>query len=141
MSLIVRDFEEADRSGLIALWERCGLTRPWNDASSDIDLAVAAADGAVLVGTLEARMITSMMIGFDGHRGWIYYLSVDPEHQRRGFGRQMMAHAEAWLKARHAPKIQLMVRDDNRAALGFYAALGYAVQQTTVIGRRLDTKD
>jgi ribosomal protein S18 acetylase RimI-like enzyme len=86
---------------------------------------------------LDDQLVASLMLGFDGHRGWIYYLAVAPEHQERGIGRGMMGAAEAWMRARNAPKIQLMVRHENHAALGFYAALGYEVQMTSVLGKRL----
>jgi ribosomal protein S18 acetylase RimI-like enzyme len=79
----------------------------------------------------------AVMVGFDGHRGWVYYLAVHPDQQRRGLGRALMAAAEAWLLGRGAPKIQLMVRDDNAEARGFYEALGYAVQPVVTIGKRL----
>jgi ribosomal protein S18 acetylase RimI-like enzyme len=78
------------------------------------------------------------MVGFDGHRGWVYYLAVAPSHQRQGIGRMLMVAAEDWLRAEGAPKIQLMVRDDNTDARGFYAALGYAVQPVITMGKRLD---
>jgi ribosomal protein S18 acetylase RimI-like enzyme len=138
MELAIRDFAEADRAALVGLWRSCGLTRPWNDPDTDIDLAVAAPDAGILVGTLEGAIVATLMLGFDGHRGWVYYFGVDPEFRKRGAGRRMMAAAEAWMRARDVPKIQLMVRDDNRAALGFYAALGYEVVQTTTLGKRLD---
>lgn len=138
MDIAIRDFAEADRAALIGLWQRCGLTRPWNDPDIDIDLAVAAPDAAILVGTLDGILVASLMLGFDGHRGWVYYFGVDPERRKRGIGRRMMAEAERWMRARSVPKIQLMVRDDNRAALSFYAALGYDLVQTTTLGKRLD---
>jgi ribosomal protein S18 acetylase RimI-like enzyme len=134
----IREFLEPDRASVIALWQRCGLTRPWNDPSTDIDLAVRERNATLLVGVADEMIIASLMTGFDGHRGWVYYLAVEPGRQRQGIGRGMMLAAEDWLKARDAPKIQFMVRHDNRAALGFYEALGYAVQETTVLGRRLD---
>ena len=138
MDVSIRDFREADRAAVIALWQRCGVTRPWNDPDTDIDLAVAAPNAAILVAARGSAIVATLMLGFDGHRGWIYYLAVDPEQQKRGIGRRMMGEAEAWLSARNAPKIQLMVRNDNQAALGFYAALGYDLQQTSVLGKRLD---
>ena len=79
----------------------------------------------------------SVMVGFDGHRGWVYYLAVAPDRRRSGLGRVLMAAAEAWLRARGAPKIQLMVRADNEAALGFYEALGLERQQVVTLGRFL----
>ena len=78
------------------------------------------------------------MVGFDGHRGWVYYLGVDPECRRNGLGRMMMDAAEQWLRERNAPKIQLMVRDSNEQAIGFYETLGYEVQPVMTLGRHLD---
>ena len=77
------------------------------------------------------------MVGCDGHRGWVYYLAVAPERRRSGLGRTMMDAAEAWLRERGAPKIQLMVREDNEAALGFYEALGLERQKVVTLGRFL----
>jgi ribosomal protein S18 acetylase RimI-like enzyme len=78
------------------------------------------------------------MVGFDGHRGWVYYLAVDPGRRRRGLGRSLMAAAKDWLMVRGAPKLQLMVRSDNEAAVGFYQRLGLERQEVIVLGRRLD---
>ncbi|WP_395942385.1 GNAT family N-acetyltransferase, partial [Brevundimonas aurantiaca] len=80
----------------------------------------------------------TIMVGFDGHRGWVYYLAVDPGRRRRGLGRSLMAAAEDWLMVRGAPKLQLMVRSDNEAAMGFYQRLGLERQEVIVLGRRLD---
>jgi len=77
------------------------------------------------------------MVGFDGHRGWVYYLAVAPERRRAGLGRAMMDAAEAWLRERGAPKIQLMVRDDNSHAIGFYKSLGLEPQKVVTLGRFL----
>lgn len=139
--LDVRDFIEDDRQAVIALWQRCGLTRPWNDPSTDIDLAIVAAASSILVGTTDGAVIASVMVGFDGHRGWVYYLAVDPDHARHGHGRTMMATAENWLAARSAPKLELMVRNDNAAAIGFYQALGYEPQKVSVLAKWIDGRE
>jgi ribosomal protein S18 acetylase RimI-like enzyme len=123
---------------LAALWESCGLTRPWNDAASDARIAIEGAASAILGAWDGDALAGSVMVGFDGHRGWVYYLAVAPGRQRSGLGRKLMTAAELWLKARGCPAIRLMVRDDNLDALGFYAAIGYEVQQVATIGRRLD---
>jgi len=129
---------QPDIPALAALWEDCGLTRPWNDPASDAHLAIAGPSSAIL-GIREGDALTaSIMTGFDGHRGWVYYLAVAPHCRQRGHGRALMAAAEAWLRARQAPKLQLMVRHDNAAALGFYAAIGYEVQPVAILGKRLD---
>ncbi len=128
----------ADQGAVTALWARCGLTRPWNDPDADFALALRGATSTVLVARRGDAVISSVMVGFDGHRGWIYYLAVDPEAQRQGLGRAMMAAAEAWLRERGAPKLQLMVRKGNDPALKFYARLGLELQAVVTLGKRLD---
>ena len=127
-----------DRDAVVALWQTCGLTRPWNDASADFDRVVGGVSSDIILLEEAGRLAASVMVGDDGHRGWVYYLAVTPDFQKQGLGRRMMVAAELWLRERNAPKIQLMVRDDNEAAIGFYKALGYDVQPVVTIGRRLD---
>ena len=136
--LAIGEAGAADGEAVIGLWEACGLTRPWNDPLSDFRLALSAESSTVLKAWDGEAMVGTIMVGFDGHRGWVYYLAVDPESRRAGLGRALMAAAEAWLVARGCPKIQLMVRQDNAQALGFYEALGLTPQPAVVLGRRLD---
>ena len=127
----------ADEEEVVALWHACGLTRPWNDPSADFRLALATPTSTVLMVREAADVIGSVMVGFDGHRGWIYYLAVSPSARRQGVGRTLMAASEQWLRDRGAPKLQLMVRDDNAAALEFYATLGLEPQNVVTLGRFL----
>jgi ribosomal protein S18 acetylase RimI-like enzyme len=127
-----------DAVDTIALWQACGLTRPWNDPHADFALALANPTSTVLLARNGDGLIGSVMVGFDGHRGWIYYLAVAPQRQRGGIGRALVAAAEAWLAERNAPKVQLMVREGNAAALGFYARLGYTPQGAVTLGRFLN---
>jgi ribosomal protein S18 acetylase RimI-like enzyme len=127
-----------DAPAVIALWQACGLTRPWNDPQADFDLALAGSQSTVLIARECDVTSGSVMVGFDGHRGWVYYLAVAPEERRQGLGRALMEAAEAWLRVRGAPKIQLMVRAENVAAAGFYSALGFALQPVSTFGKRLD---
>jgi ribosomal protein S18 acetylase RimI-like enzyme len=126
-----------DAAAAVALWQVCGLTRPWNDPAADFALAMATSGSTVLVARDGDALAGSVMAGFDGHRGWVYYLAVAPDRRRSGLGRALMAAAEEWLRARGAPKIQLMVRADNETALGFYAALGMELQKVVTLGRFL----
>lgn len=128
----------ADSGDVIALWQVCGLTRPWNDPQADFALALATPSSTILLIRDGAAMVGSVMVGFDGHRGWVYYLAVAPGARRAGMGRRLMAAAEDWLRGQGAPKIQLMIRDDNAAALDFYAALGLERQKVVTLGRFLN---
>lgn len=126
-----------DCAAIVALWRECGLTRPWNDPAADFALALASPSATVLVARDDSGIAASVMVGFDGHRGWVYYLAVAASARRAGLGRALMDAAEAWLRERAAPKIQLMVRGDNQAALDFYAALGMERQDVVTLGRFL----
>ncbi|TCM17138.1 acetyltransferase (GNAT) family protein [Novosphingobium sp. PhB165] len=129
----------ADREAVVALWHAVGLTRPWNDPDADFNLACRGETSAILLARDgEGELAGTVMVGFDGHRGWVYYLGVREEWRGQGVARALMAACEAWLIARGCPKVQLMVRGDNRAALGFYDAIGYAAQDVVTLGRRLD---
>jgi ribosomal protein S18 acetylase RimI-like enzyme len=129
---------EGDIEALVALWELCGLTRPWNDPRADIALALRGPASDILIGRQAGTMVASVMVGVDGHRGWVYYVAVHPELRRTGLGRRLMQAAEAWVAERGTPKIQLMVRGSNRQAAGFYSALGYLQEDIVVFGKRFD---
>lgn len=140
MEMVIVEAGPDDAARVIDLWQAAGLTRPWNDPATDYALALANPAATVLLASPESRDAAAgtIMVGFDGHRGWVYYLGVAPAFQRRGIGRALMAAAERWLEARNCPKLMLMVRHDNLATRAFYAALGYETQAVETLGRRLD---
>ncbi len=123
--LTIRDMHDDDIDQVVALWHAAGVSRPWNDPETDIAFARRGPHSTVLVGTRAARVVATAMVGEDGHRGWVYYLAIAPELQRSGLGRAMMDAAEAWVLERGVWKLQLLVRDDNAPARGFYERLGY----------------
>jgi GNAT superfamily N-acetyltransferase len=100
-SLSITPIEDADVTAIIALWQRCGLRRPWNDPAADIALARKVPNADVLAGRDAGRIVASVLVGHDGHRGWVYYLAVDPDRRHKGCGGAIMAAAEDWLRARH----------------------------------------
>lgn len=127
----------ADAAAVVALWQSCGLTRPWNDPHADFARALDGATSSILIARAGRAVVGSVMVGQDGHRGWIYYLAVTPERQGQGIGRSLFAAAEDWLRAAGTPKVQLMVRSDNAGAVAFYTALGLTQQEVVVLGRFL----
>jgi ribosomal protein S18 acetylase RimI-like enzyme len=135
---MIEELAPSDESAAVALWNATGLTRPWNDAGADFRRALAN-DSSTVLGVREGGQLTgAVMVGDDGHRGWVYYLAVAPSAHGRGFGRALMETAEQWLAARGCVKIQFMVRTDNAAVHGFYERLGYPVADVVTRGRRLD---
>jgi ribosomal protein S18 acetylase RimI-like enzyme len=133
----IRTYRPEDRAALLDLWRRCDLLRPWNDPVKDIERKLAEQPGGLFVGEDGGEMMASMMVGYDGHRGWLNYLAVCPRHRRRGHGRTLMAHAEGWLHERGCPKINLQVRAANHPARAFYHALGFQTDEVVSLGKRL----
>jgi ribosomal protein S18 acetylase RimI-like enzyme len=143
----LRAYEPADEDAVVALWSACGLTRPWNDPHRDIARKLTTQPELFLVvtgtgtdtGTETKRhsLLATAMIGYDGHRGWVSYLAVDPAHRGQGYARALMSEAERLLIERGCPKIMLMVRADNRSVIEFYEGLDYALDTTVVMGKRL----
>ena len=133
----IRPFTEADTDAVIALWQACGLTRPWNDPLRDIQRKLTVQRELFLVGEADGRLVASAMAGYDGHRGWVNYLAVVPDAQGLGYGRALMTHIEAALLARGCPKLNLQVRSSNTAVLAFYRQLGYAQDEAVSLGKRL----
>ncbi|WP_374446801.1 GNAT family acetyltransferase [Stella sp.] len=121
----VRPITDADVPAVVALWHAAGVTRPWNDPLHDIAMARRSPHATVLVALVDGVVAATAMVGEDGHRGWVYYVAADPGRRGLGLGRAVMAAAERWLVDRGVAKLNLLVRGDNRAAVGFYAALGY----------------
>lgn len=137
----VASLTDTDIPGVIALWQRCGLVRPWNDPEADIRFARSGDNADVLVGRDGDGIVASVLVGHDGHRGWVYYVSVDPDHQRRDFGRAIMQAAEDWLRQRGIEKLQLMVRGDNTQVQAFYESLGFGEQKRIIYAKWLDGRE
>lgn len=138
VELTIRPIADGEEEAVIALWHACGLTRPWNDPATDLAFARGKSNSEVLVGLAEGHIVASGMVGHDGHRGAMYYVSVAPTEQDRGYGRQIVAAAETWLKERGVWKANLLVRKGNDAVLGFYDELGYETGSSQQIEKWLD---
>ena len=135
--LDVRPFEAHDRIGVVDLWERCDLVRPWNHPHRDIDRKIEHADDLLLVATVGARVVGTVMVGYDGHRGWINYLAVDPDRQRQHLGARLMDEAERRLRAVGCAKVNLQIRRTNADVRSFYERLGYVDDDVVSMGKRL----
>lgn len=133
----IRSFRPSDTDAVVALWHACGLTRPWNDPHRDIERKLTVQPELFLVGDLDGEPIASLMACYDGHRGWLNYLAVSPDHRGTGHGRALVREAELRLEALGCPKVNLQVRAGNDDAIAFYSALGYAPDEAVSMGRRI----
>ena len=133
----IRPFTERDTKAVVELWIACDLTRPWNNPEKDIFRKLKVQPELFLVGVQNGRIVASVMAGFDGHRGWVNYLASHPDCQKQGWGRRMMAAAEAELRKLGCPKINLQLRISNSAAQAFYRRIGYTEDAALSFGKRL----
>ncbi len=137
-NLAVAVAEDADIPAIVALWDRCELTRPWNEPHADIARARQGPSSALLVGRDRQTIVATVMVGHDGHRGNVYYVAVDPAHRKAGHGRAIIGAAENWLRERGIEKLQLMVRPGNTHAQAFYETLDYEEQERVIYAKWLD---
>ncbi len=135
--MLTRPFKPSDEPAVITLWHACALTRPWNNPSLDIARKLAVNPELFLIGEEDGQIIASAMFGYEGHRGWVNYLAVDPSHQRKGYATQLMQHGERLLRAVGCPKLNLQVRSTNASTLAFYESLGYQNDEVISLGKRL----
>jgi ribosomal protein S18 acetylase RimI-like enzyme len=139
--LTIAPIADADVAAVAALWQACELTRPWNDPAADIAFARKGPNSAVLVGRDGNAIVASVMVGHDGHRGWVYYVAIDPAHRGKGYGREIMNAAEEWLRQHGIEKLMLLVRSDNTKVQAFYEQLGYDAQERVIYAKWLDGRE
>lgn len=136
--MTIRPYLPTDEETVIRLWHDCGLIAPQNHPRRDIERKMQVSPEWFLVGEVEGKLVASCMVGYEGHRGWINYLAVHPDHQRSGLARQLMQHAENLLRAVGCPKINLQVRSTNAGVLAFYERIGFEQDAVVSLGKRLE---
>ncbi|MCP4550181.1 MAG: GNAT family acetyltransferase [bacterium] len=135
----IRPYRESDEEAVAALWREVFSAAPsWNHPETDIQRKLAVQRDLFLVACCEDKLVGTALAGYDGHRGWVYYLAVSPTHRRGGIGRELMAHVEKSLAAIGCPKLNLQVRADNPLVVAFYKKLGYTIEERISLGKRLD---
>ena len=137
MNFIIRSYRESDKKDIIQLWQECGLVVSWNDPQRDIERKLSVHPKLFLIGLVNDEIITTAMVGYEGHRGWVNYLAVKPKFQRQGIAKQMMKEAEHRLLKMRCPKLQVQIRNTNDGVIKFYQKLGYLQDEVVNLGKRL----
>ncbi len=135
--MTIRQYLPEDETEIIELWQKCTLTRAWNNPEQDIKRKLKVNPELFLVGLLNGKLVATAMGGYEGHRGWIYYLAVSPDHQRKGLGRQIMEAIEKKLLDMGCPKINIQIRANNNDVVEFYEHIGYKTEERVSMGKRL----
>lgn len=134
----VRPFREEDQEGVVGLWrEVFPDAPPRNDPGRDIARKLEVQPDLFLVAVADGQIAGTVMAGFDGHRGWVHLVAVDPRYRRRGVGSAMMQRAEALLDELGCPKLNLQVRPTTPEVVGFYESLGFQVEERISMGKIL----
>jgi ribosomal protein S18 acetylase RimI-like enzyme len=123
--LEIRPACPAEEATIVALWQACGLVASYNDPAEEFRLALGRPNSDILVAISEGRILGSLMVGHDGHRGWLYYVSTHPDARGLGIARRLIGDGEEWLRQRKMRKVQLLVRSTNAAVMAFYDKLGF----------------
>lgn len=133
----IRQYSPDDHAAVIQLWHKCNLTRPWNNPEMDINRKLQVNPELFLVGVIDNRIIATIMGGYEGHRGWVNYLAVEPAYQQKGLGKKLMSEIEDRLTLMGCPKLNLQVRSNNTEAIIFYEKIGYKKDDVISMGKRL----
>ncbi len=134
----IRKFQIRDEIEVINLWRECDLIVPWNNPKKDIERKLKVDPELFLIGEEDGQIVASVMGGYEGHRGWINYLAVSPDHRRKGYGKKIMFEVEKQIKDKGCPKINLQVRANNTDIIAFYEAIGFIDDQVIGLGKRLE---
>ncbi len=134
----VRYYRNYDESAVVELWRKCNLVVPHNDPHKDIRRKLGVQPDLFLVGIEDGKIVATVMAGYEGHRGWLNYLAVDPSRRRSGLGREIVAEAEKRLRALGCPKINLQIRRSNSSVIEFYRKIGFAEDDVASLGKRLE---
>jgi ribosomal protein S18 acetylase RimI-like enzyme len=137
MNFKIVNYEVKHQRSLINLWDKCGLIVPQNDPVEDIQKKLDFQPELFFVALLDNQVIGSVMVGYEGHRGWMNYLAVLPTFQKRGFGRKLVEQAISELRKLGCLKLNLQVRKSNTEVVEFYRHLGFKEEKRISMGMKL----
>lgn len=135
----IRSYRTNDEAAVLALWRRAGIDRRWLDLRAEIGEKRKRDRSLFLVAESSHAVVGAVMGAYDGRRGWVYHLAVEPERQRQGVGRLLMLALEQRMHRRGVTKINLQVRHDNLEVCAFYERLGYLDEHLVSFGKRIST--
>ena len=138
-TILIRPYEETDEAAVVDLWQEVFPDAPaWNDPLNDIRRKLTVQPELFFIAVKDQQLVGTAMAGYDGHRGWIYYVVVSPNHRRQGIGSALMGHAEEALREKGCPKLNLQVRASNHEVVKFYQQLGYEIEERVSMAKRLE---
>ena len=132
--MIIRKYVNNDRNGLIQLWSDSFPDNPPHNEPSKVIEAKLEVDDQIFVADDQGKIVGACMVGYDGHRGWLYSVAVSPDHRRRGIGQKLIRGAMEALKSAGCTKVNLQIRATNHEVRAFYESLGFSVEERISMG-------
>ena len=133
----IRPFRAQDQDAVINLWERAQLARPWNDPIEDIVRKVAYQPDLFVLGEYNNQLVATAMIEYDGHCGTLFYFAIDADYQGHGLGQKLLNYADCILTELGCPKLNILVRSENKEGAQFYTKAGFQQDLAASFGKRL----
>jgi ribosomal protein S18 acetylase RimI-like enzyme len=134
----LRKFRKSDNSSLIELWHKVFIDDPPHNEPSQVIGAKLRVDDLIFVAEGNGGIIGACMAGYDGHRGWLYAVAVDPDHRRKGIGAQLVNYSLQALRQLGCIKVNLQIRSTNTEIADFYHSLGFSVEDRISMGRFIE---
>ncbi len=138
MNISIRFCTLNDKPAVITLWTTVFQPdKPHNDPVVSFIKKINQADDLFFVAEYKKILVGTIMAGYDGHRGWIYSLAVDPHYRRKGIGTQLMIKAITTLQNKGCVKVNLQITGDNQDLVTFYNSIGFSVEDRISMGKNL----
>jgi len=129
----IENFTMKNYDIIIGLWRKAGISVGSTDSENEIKKMLTLNPNLFLIGKVNNKVIAVVMGGFDGRRGYVHHLAVDPLHQKKGYGKMMMHDLISEFHRIGVHKIHLFIERQNQAVVDFYSNLGWQMRDDLIM--------
>ena len=131
--MIIEKFSMKFYEEVIKIWRKAGISVGSTDTKEELQRMLQRNPNLFLIGTVDKKVISVVMGGFDGRRGYVHHLAVDPNHQRKGFGKIMMEELNKEFQRMGIHKVHLFVERSNKGVVSFYRKIGWEIRNDLIM--------
>ncbi len=129
----IEEFSMDSYDDIIALWKKTGISVGSTDTKEEIEKMVRRNPDLFLIGKSDEKVISVVMGGFDGRRGYVHHLAVDPDCQKRGYGKTMIDELMSKFRKMGVHKVHLFIEKYNKGVVRFYHTLGWDIRDDLIM--------
>lgn len=118
---------------VVDLWIKSGISVGSTDTREELERMLQRNPNLFLIGKINNSVIGVVMGGFDGRRGYVHHLTIDPDYQRRGYGKIIMADLIEKFRKIGVHKIHLFIEKYNKDVVEFYRNLGWEIRDDLIM--------